>query len=59
MDYQTLGSASVKGATVLRMFDDQDNMYVVTASNILGYGYKSEYKVGDTVSLYKIALLGE
>lgn len=59
MNYQPLGSASVKGATVLRMFDNQDNMYVVTASNILGYGYKSEYKVGDTVSLYKIALLGE
>ena len=56
MDYQPLASASVKGTIVERFFDDKDNLYVVTTSNILGCGYKSEYKVGDTVSLYKISL---
>ncbi|MBO4911573.1 MAG: hypothetical protein J5504_02520 [Butyrivibrio sp.] len=57
MDYKLINSTSVKQRIVERMFDREDNILVVTSTNTLGLGYKLEHKAGDTVALYKIALL--
>ena len=57
MDYNPISSTSVKEQIVSKMFDDEDNIYVVTSSNILALGFKYDYTPGDTVSLYRIPLL--
>jgi hypothetical protein len=57
MDYQLLLSKSVKGNIITKMIDDEDNLYVITSSNILGLEYSHDFKPKDVVRLYKIPLV--
>ena len=57
MDYQCLLLKSVKGNIITKMIDDEDNLYVITSSNILGFGYSHDFKPKDVVRLYKIPLV--
>jgi len=57
MDYQRLILKSVKGNIITKMIDDEDNLYVITSSNILGFGYSHDFKPKDVVRLYKIPLV--
>ena len=57
MDYNPISVASIKGQIVAKMFDHEDNLYLVTSSNILALGFKYDYTPGDCISLYRIPLL--